>query len=77
MLAPHNDFKIFDGQPTRLYVTGNPHHPTFGRDKLVKLLDRYFDGQSPVIVDGLADARKDPITQKPIALQRMALRHPW
>lgn len=63
---PRSDFKIFDGQPTRLYFTGNPHHPTFGREKLAKLLDRYFDGKSPVIVDGLADARKDPITQKPI-----------
>ncbi|MFM9960221.1 MAG: hypothetical protein ACKV2Q_03235 [Planctomycetaceae bacterium] len=63
---PRGDFKIFDGQPTRLYFTGNPHHPTFGREKLAKLLDQYFDGKSPVIVDGLADARKDPITQKPI-----------
>ena len=63
---PRGDFKIFDGQPTRLYFSGNPHHPTFGREKLAKLLDRYFDGKSPVIVDGLADARKDPITQKPI-----------
>ena len=25
---PRGDFKIFDGQPTRLYFTGNPHHPT-------------------------------------------------
>ena len=68
---PRGDFKIFDGQPTRLYFTGNPHHPTFGREKLAKLLDRYFEGKSPVIVDGLADARKDPITQKPIRPARI------
>lgn len=64
--ASDADFKIFDGQPTRLYFTGNPHHPTFGREKLVSLLDRYFDGKSPIVVDGLTDARKDPITQQPI-----------
>lgn len=61
-----SEFKIFDGQPTRLYFTGNPHHPTFGREKLASLLDRYFDGKSPIVVDGLDDARKDPITQQPI-----------
>ncbi len=65
-VEPHGEFKIFDGQPTRLYFTGNPHHPTFGREKLASLLDRYFDGKSPIVVDGLADARKDPITGKPI-----------
>ena len=65
-IPPRDEFRIFDGQPTRLYFTGNPHHPTFGREKLVKLLDRYFSGKSPIVVDGLADARKDPITQKPI-----------
>lgn len=63
---PHEEFRIFDGQSTRLYFTGNPHHPTFGREKLARLLDRYFDGKSPIVVDGLVDARKDPITQKPI-----------
>jgi hypothetical protein len=47
-LAPRNDVRIFDGLPTRLYFTGNPHHPTFGREKLAKLLDRYFDGKSPI-----------------------------
>lgn len=60
------DFKIFNGQPTRLYFTGNPHHPTFGREKLASLLDRHFDGKSPIVVDGLVDARKDPLTQQPI-----------
>lgn len=63
---PEADVKIFDGQPTRLYFTGNPHHPTFGREKLASLLDRYFDSKSPIIVNGLADARKDPLTQRPI-----------
>lgn len=63
---PRDELRLFDGQPTRLYFTGNPHHPTFGREKLAKLLDRYFDGKSPIVVDGLADARKDPVTQKPI-----------
>lgn len=47
-----DEFRIFDGQPTRLYFTGNPHHPTFGREKLAKLLDRHFDGKSPIVVDG-------------------------
>lgn len=61
-----NELRLFDGQPTRLYFTGNPHHPAFGREKLASLLDRYFEGQSPFVVDGLADARKDPVTQKPI-----------
>ena len=65
-LPKRDEFQIFDGQPTRLYFTGNPHHPTFGREKLARLLDRYFDGKSPIVVDGLDDARKDPITQKPI-----------
>lgn len=65
-IPPRDEFRIFSGQPTRLYFTGNPHHPTFGREKLAKLLDRYFNGKSPIVVDGLADARKDPITQKPI-----------
>ena len=65
-VSSRDEFRIFDGQPTRLYFTGNPHHPTFGREKLTKLLDRYFDGKSPIVVDGLADARKDPVTQKPI-----------
>lgn len=64
--SPRDEFHIFDGQPTRLFFTGNPHHPTFGREKLAKLLDRYFNGKSPIVVDGLADARKDPVTQKPI-----------
>lgn len=59
-------FKIFDGQPTQLYFTGNSHHPTYGQDKLASLLDRYFKGHSPIVVDGLEDARKDPITQQPI-----------
>lgn len=63
---PPAECKLFDGTPTRLYFTGNPHHPTFGREKLTALLDRYFDGKSPIVVDGLADARKDPLTQKPI-----------
>lgn len=61
-----NAERLFDWQPTRLYFTGNPHHPTFGREKLASLLDRYFEGQSPIVVDGLADARKDPVTQKPV-----------
>ncbi|PAW86089.1 MAG: hypothetical protein B9S33_08760 [Pedosphaera sp. Tous-C6FEB] len=61
--APRDEFRILDGQPTRLFFTGNPHHPTFGREKLAQLLDRYFDGKSPVVVAGLADARKDPATQ--------------
>ena len=61
-----DELRILDGQPTRLFFTGNPHHPTFGREKLAKLLDRYFDGKSPIVVDGLADARKDPVTEKPI-----------
>lgn len=64
--VPRADFKILDGQPTRLYFTGNPHHPTFGREKLQSLLDRYFDGKRSVVVDGLADSRKDPLTQTPI-----------
>lgn len=64
--SSRDELRLFDGQPTRLYFTGNPHHPTFGREKLAKLLDRYFDGKSPIVVDGLADARKDPVTQKPI-----------
>lgn len=64
-------FKILDGQPTRVFFTGNPHHPTFGKEKLGQLLQRYFDGKSPVRVDGLADARKDPLTQKPIPPARI------
>ncbi len=64
-LGADAEFKIFDGQPTRLYFTGNPHHPTFGREKLASLLDRYFDDKSPIVVDGLADARKDPQTKQP------------
>ena len=63
---PSDEFRIFDGQATRLFMTGNSHHPTYGLDKLARLLDRYFDGKSPIVVAGLADARKDPITQKPI-----------
>lgn len=57
---PRAPLKILDGQPTRLFFTGNPHHPTFGQEKLTALLHRYFDGKSPIVVDGLADARKDP-----------------
>ena len=60
--SPRDEFHIFDGQPTRLYFTGNPHHPTFGREKLANLLDRYFDGKSPILVDGLADACKERMT---------------
>jgi len=63
--------KILDGQPTRIFFSGNPHHPTFGKEKLALLLDRHFEGKSPVRVDGLADARKDPITQKPIPPARI------
>ena len=58
--------KILDGQPTRIFFSGNTHHPTFGKEKLALLLARHFEGKSPFRVDGLADARKDPITQKPI-----------
>lgn len=64
--SPRERRPILDGQPTRLFMTGNPHHPTFGQEQLAKLLDRYFDGKSPVTVAGLADARKDPLTQQPI-----------
>ena len=63
---PSDEFRIFDGQPTRLFMTGNSHHPTYGLDKLARLLDRYFDGKSPIVVAGLADGRKDSITQEPI-----------
>lgn len=70
-LASMPGYKILDGQPTRLFFTGNPHHPTFGKEKLTQLLDRHFNGKSPVRVDGLADARKDPFTQKPIPQARI------
>ncbi len=66
-----DEFRILDGQPTRLFMEGNSHHPTYGLDKLAKLLDRYFDGKSPIVVAGLADARKDPITQKPIPTAKL------
>ena len=46
--------------PTMFAVADDdPQSPP--RDEL-----RLFDGKSPIVVDGLADARKDPVTQKPI-----------